>query len=177
MRLFIALPFSEKINNYLEGLLTRLPEAKMALNHHFHVTLEFLGEASVEQAQKIMEELREISFPKIDLKLTEIGVFKNFNGFIKFVWVGVSFPEELKDLQKQVEASMRNLGFKPDKPFTPHLTLARIKFTDDELFENELKKIKIQNLEETIDRIILFESILSQQGASYNELLTVKAND
>ena len=177
MRLFIALPFSEQIQNYLESLLTKLPEAKMTLNHHFHITLQFLGDVSVEQAQEIQQALKKISFPKMNLKLTEIGVFKNYQGFIKVVWVGITFPEELKKLQKDIETSMKQLGFKPDKPFSPHLTLARIKFADDKVFEEQLKKINLDKLEDTASKIILFESVLSSYGASYNELLTIQAHD
>jgi len=177
MRLFIALPFSGQIQSYLESLLTKLPEAKMNLNHHFHITLQFLGDASVEQTQEIQQALKQIAFSKIKLKLTEIGVFKSHRGFIKVVWVGVTFPEELKKLQKDIENSMKQLGFKSDKPFSPHLTLARIKFADDKVFEQQLKKINLDKLEDAVSKIILFESIFSPYGVSYNELLTIQAHD
>jgi 2'-5' RNA ligase len=177
MRLFIALPFSDNVKNYLEGLQSGLPEAKMNLNHHFHITLQFLGEASVEQAQVIMNELKKISFKKFSVKFGEIGFFKNRRGFIQLVYVDILMPEELKKLQIQVENLMKTLGFYPDKPFKPHITLTRIKFADDKIFEQELKKIKTENLLETIDKMVLFESVLSPEGASYNELLTINSND
>lgn len=177
MRLFIAMPFSDKAKNYLEGLQSKLPEAKMSLNHHFHITLQFLGEASLAQAQVIMNELKKISFKKFSVKFRDIGVFKNKRGFVQIVYADLSVPDELKNLQFKVEDIMKSLGFYPDKQFKPHITLARVKFADDKIFEQELRKIKTENFEETLDKIVLFESVLSTEGSVYNELLTINAND
>ena len=177
MRLFIALPFSDNAKNYLEGLQSKLPEAKMNINHHFHITLQFLGEASIAQAQVIMNELKKISFKKFFVDFGKIGFFKNKRGFIQLVYVDIIMPEDLKKLQIQVENLMKTLGFYPDKPFKPHITLTRIKFADDKTFEDQLNKIQTQNILETIDKMVLFESVLSPEGASYNELLTINANE
>lgn len=177
MRLFIALPLSEKITDYIKDLQDKLPDAKMTLNRHFHLTLQFLGDADINQAQAVMKELKKITFNKFPIKLTRPGVFKDKRGYIRIVWLGMEYPEELKILQTDVEDLMKPLGFIPDKPFSPHLTLARVKFADDKIFEEKLNKIKTEIIQETIDRMVLFESVLSPEGASYNELLTIKAHD
>ena len=124
-----------------------------------------------------MNELKKISFKKFSVKFGDIGVFKNRRGFIQVVYTDITMPEELKKLQIQVENLMKTLGFYPDKPFKPHITLARVKFAEDKNFELELKKIKTENPGEIIDEMVLFESVLSPEGASYNELLTINANE
>jgi len=177
MRLFIAIPFSENANSYLEGFLSQLPKANMTLNHDFHITLQFLGEASVSQAQVIMKELKKIKFKKFLINIGKVDVFKNNIGSIRLVYADLSVPEELKKLQIQVEELMGNLGFYLDKPFKPHITLARIKFANDKVFEDGLKKIKTQNTVEVLDKVVLFESILTPEGHKYNELITVQSDD
>jgi 2'-5' RNA ligase len=173
MRLFVAIPFSEKFDKYLKELQGKLPEAKMRLNGHFHITLQFLGDVQPEKVDEIKEQLTKIIFKPFKVKLENLGVFKNKKGYIRVAWVGISFPEELKELQKQVEENLREVGFELDKPFSPHLTLARIKFTDDKKFEEELKKISVENFEETVEKIVLYQSHLSREGAEYKELLTI----
>jgi RNA 2',3'-cyclic 3'-phosphodiesterase len=177
MRLFIAMPFSQNTNNYLESLLGQLPKANMTLNYDFHVTLQFLGEASVEQAQVIMKELKKIKFKKFLISIGKVDVFKNNIGNIRIVYTDLSLPDELRKLQLQVEETMKILGFYPDKPFKPHITLARIKFANNKNFEEGIKKIKTQNTVEVLDKIVLFESILTPQGHEYNELITVQSDD
>jgi 2'-5' RNA ligase len=64
-------------------------------------------------------------------------------------------------------------GFPFDnKPLKPHLTLARIKQLNDRpVFDsilNDYKKYSFGSVE--IDRIVLYESILTQQGPVYKPL-------
>lgn len=176
MRLFVAIPFSEKCEKYLNDIQNKLPDAKMRLSNHFHITLQFLGHVQPEKVDEIKKQLKEISFGQFNLTLDKLGVFKNPKGYIRVAWIAVSFPEELKNLQTQVEEKLKPLGFEPDKPFKPHLTLARIKFADDKKFEEELKGIKAPPLTETVERMVLFQSHLSRDGAQYENLLEVKAS-
>lgn len=177
MRLFIAMPFSENVTKYMESLQSQLPKAKLTLNHHFHITLQFLGEASAGQAQVIMEELKKIKFKKFLINVGKIDAFRNRIGLIRLVYADLSMPEELRKLQIEVEETMKSLGFYPDKPFKPHITLARVKFADDKALEEGIKKMQIQNIVGMLDKVVLFESILSPLGPTYNELLTVNANE
>ncbi|MFC1810967.1 RNA 2',3'-cyclic phosphodiesterase [Patescibacteria group bacterium] len=160
MRLFVALKLPKQISDYLESLQKSLPEGKMKLNKHFHLTLQFLGHTDSEKLDDIKNALKKISFEKIPIKLGKIGVFKDKKGFIKVVWASLEASETLNELQKEVQKSLKSLGFEPDKPFSPHLTLARIKYIDDEKFEQELKNIKIEPLEAKLTELILYQNHL-----------------
>jgi 2'-5' RNA ligase len=175
MRLFIAIPFSDEFSGRMKQLQKALPEAKAKTNNHFHLTLQFLGEAGYEDLKKIKEALKEIHFKSFTLKLKKLGVFKNNKGHIKVVWAGFNFPDELKDLQKNIEDKMRKAGFVLDKPFSPHVTLVRIKFADDKKYEKELNEIKPEPLSEKVDKFVLYKSELRPDGPEYEEILTVNA--
>lgn len=146
----------------------------MTLNKHFHLTLQFIGQVQPEELEPIKEKLSSVKFTKIALKLEKIGVYKNKKGYIKVVWAGLTFPPELKVLQETL--SLGELNYELDKPFAPHLTLARIKYADDKKFEKELEIIKISPMEFTLDTLILYQSHLSKEGSKYEELLTIQAD-
>jgi 2'-5' RNA ligase len=177
MRLFIAIPFSDEFHKRMKKLQMALPEAKTKANNHFHLTLQFLGEADLDDLKNIKQALKEVQFNPFTLELKKLGVFKNNRGHIKVVWAGFNFPDELKELQKNIEDKMRKAGFKPDKPFSPHVTLVRMKFADDEKYEKELNEIKLEPLSEKIDKLVLYKSELKPDGPKYDEILTVNAEE
>jgi 2'-5' RNA ligase len=176
MRLFVALRLPENVIQYLKTLQQNLPEAKMTLNKHFHLTLQFIGQVQPEELEPIKEKLSLVKFTKITLKLDKIGVYKNKKGYIKVVWAGLTFPPELKVLQETISDKLGELDYELDKPFSPHLTLARIKYADDKKFEKELEAIKISPMEFTLDTLVLYQSHLSKEGSRYDELLTIQAD-
>lgn len=175
MRLFIAIPFSDKFCAGMKKLQSALPEGKAKNNNHFHLTLQFLGEADSNDLEKIKGALEDVRFNPFTLELKKLGVFKNNRGHIKVVWAGFNFPDELKELQKNIEGKMRELGFNPDKPFSPHVTLVRIKFADDKKYESEMHKIELEPLSEKVDKFVLYKSELKPDGPKYEEILTVNA--
>ena len=101
MRLFVALKLPKQVGDYLGTLQKSLPEGKIKLNKHFHLTLQFLGHTDPEKLEDIKNVLKNISFEKIPIKLGKIGVFKNKKGFIKVVWVDLEAPETLNELQNR----------------------------------------------------------------------------
>jgi 2'-5' RNA ligase len=86
----------------------------------------------------------------------------------------------LGELAKRVEAAMEKLGFAPeDRPFTPHLTLARFRTPRPQpalkaLLEREgevgadLQPLLLGRFE--VSEFFLFESKLSPHGAEYRKV-------
>lgn len=173
MRLFAAINLPGEIKDYLKSVQKELPEAKMNLTSDFHLTLQFLGEVPPDKALEIKSALYHVFMPRIRMKLGGIGVFKS-RGHINVVWIGLLIPEELKRMQKEVSEQLAPLGFFEDKPFKPHLTLARVKFSGGD-FEKELEKIKVLPKEFSVDSFELMESHLSQRGAMYDVIETYKS--
>jgi len=93
----------------------------------------------------------------------------------KVIWVGLHHAEPLTDLAINIMEGLKNIGFMPDRQnFVPHITLGRIKMiTDLKLFQKTMKKNKDVVIQDcTIDRMMLFESILKREGPEYHVLET-----
>jgi len=137
---------------------------------NIHITLKFLGEVPENNLGHLREALDKINFEPFKVKLSGVGAFPNHK-FVKVVWAGVSDGnEEIQKLHQHVEQAISEFGFKKDKNFESHATLARAKFINNrngmrdffEKYENsEFGKFKVNSFE-------LMESRLSPKGAEYS---------
>ena len=135
-RLFVGIPFPaalrEEVQAYLRATFgERLPgRAVPAAN--WHLTLRFLGATEGERQGRMVDEMRRIAAPSFDLTITRLGAFPRA-GRAKVLWIGVGGgADELRTLASSVEAAAVRAGFAPEpKPFSPHLTLARLRAPAD----------------------------------------------
>lgn len=167
MRLFIALDF-EQISDYLSSLQEKLPSAKATFPKEFHLTLKFLGEVSESQAEEVKKKLKEIKFREINARLGKSGVFPN-EGFIRVVWVGAEDGKKITELQQKIESALKGM-FKEDDRFSPHITLARIKFLEQERkkeFAEAVNSMKIEPKEAILTKFKLIKSTLTPEGPVY----------
>ncbi|MFZ5501132.1 MAG: RNA 2',3'-cyclic phosphodiesterase, partial [Candidatus Micrarchaeota archaeon] len=100
-----------------DGLVPVKPE-------NMHLTLKFIGEADESGAGKIEEKLRAISFAPFRCSLRGVGVFPDEH-HIRVVWAGCESGGALEKLAKDVMDALS--GYGDDKPFSAHLTIARVK--------------------------------------------------
>ena len=171
MRTFIAIDTPEEISNHLKELQKEITE-KATFPDKFHLTLKFLGEIKEKEVEAIKEILSKIKFKPFKLKLNKIGVFPNEKR-INVVWISFKDNRDLINLQNDVHKA--TIDHKQDHPFSPHLTLARIKSVKDKKwFLDSLKHIKIKELEFTVDRFKLIKSELTPEGPVYTILSEVK---
>lgn len=139
MRAFIAIPLPESVLNGLRKWQQTLRSAagsspdghgdvkwaKWVRPEGIHLTLKFLGEIDAAKTERVMAALAAPDQP-FTLEVKGLGCFPNCKR-PRVLWAGVSAPPKLLDLAAGVEAAMRRLGFpSEDRPFSPHLTLARI---------------------------------------------------
>ena len=114
-----------------------------------------------------------VSEPPLNLKIEKIGVFPD-DRRPRVLWCGVTGDaEKLITLQKKLDGDFATIGFPAEeRPFRPHLTLARIKDWRDLMGMNEaLQKYSAFTAGEFICmELILFQSKLSPQGAVYTKL-------
>ena len=112
-----------------------------------------------------------------DIKIGGLGAFPTLRR-PRVVWIGVEAPPTLAGLQKSIEAETIRLGYSPeDKPFSPHLTLARIAHnaTPDEinLVGEALMKAPSGEIGTIrVDAVRLFRSDLRPGGAVYTQLFS-----
>ena len=151
-------------------------KAKAVSKENMHFTLLFLGEITEENAPKIMDALKSITFNPIQISFVGVGAFPN-SRFPRVIWIGVdeTAGQNLVNLAKQVEEKLCPLGFKSDKPFKPHLTIFRIKNNVGDI-SKELDRLKtIQLGRDTITELKFKKSILTPSGPIYTDLQVIKA--
>ncbi len=131
MRLFTAILLPPEILLRLERLLSALrPEAliKWSPLDNLHITTKFIGNWPENRLQELDAALMAVP-PRDPFKIhiRELGWFPDTRSPRVF-WAGVNGCPALLDLVKETEERLETLGIaKEERPFSPHLTLARIK--------------------------------------------------
>lgn len=141
-----------------------------------HVTLKFLGEiyeGAVPELEAIMQKAV-MGVQPFNVRLVDVGVFPNLRG-PRVVWVGMEGAEPLVKMASSMEDGCEPLGFpKERRPFSPHLTLARVR----EGFKPDLVDF-IKDSEGRdfgvfpVKCIKLKKSVLTPAGPIYSDVLTV----
>lgn len=169
MRLFIAFDFNE-LKNYFLKLQKHLPKnAKLSLTKSFHITLKFLGEVQPDKIEGIVSRLKNIKFGQFSTSLDSIGIFPTEN-YIRVVWVGIKPEDQVLELQKNIDESLKPL-FKKEKEFKAHITLARVKYPEDKAqFVKELKMLNVEGRRIEIRDFRLIKSTLGPKGPVYEDL-------
>ena len=169
MRLFVAIDLPDAIKDQLDTLQTHLPTARWVQRQQMHLTLFFLGET--DRLADIQAALAGIETPPFELSLTGVGRFpKRRKQPPRVLWVGIDAEPVLVQLHAQVTTALAKIGFaSEDRPFSPHITLARLKTRDPlpevDAFLGAHSAFRAPAI--AITEFILFSSVLTPQGARY----------
>ncbi len=180
MRLFISVNITSPdlkaaITHYQSRLDVR--GVKLVEPELFHFSLHFLGDTASDVIPQLKEVLDEIKQEPFSLTLDHAGVFPNLRN-IKVLWIGTSTGSEgLISLQQQLIQPLTDLQFTIDsRPYTPHLTIGRVKFL------NADAKPKIQHAikdhqsflfgSQEVTQVHLMQSTLTPEGPIYQSLYT-----
>jgi 2'-5' RNA ligase len=98
----------------------------------------------------------------------------------RVIWIGFQESKLLRKLFQDTGRVLDSCGIPPpDQPFTPHLTLGRVRsLKEPERFYqvlDELKESELGGVE--IDRLIYYRSILGNSGPVYTSLCQVEFDD
>ena len=129
MRIFVALDIDdairERIARFMEGVSGFAPEARWVRPESLHVTLKFIGEKPVEAVDRIKGVLSAVRGEPMEITFRGHGYFPTVKSARVF-WIGIEAGPQLASLAKAVDEATFALGIaKEDRPFSPHLTLAR----------------------------------------------------
>ncbi len=186
VRSFVAIELPDELKLGLGQLQARLklgnlPWVKWVDLNSIHLTLKFLGNIAVSRIGEItraMEEAAEVISP-FNLEVKDLGVFPNFRR-VQVAWVGIRGEvDKLARLQQRIETSLAHLGFaRESRPFTPHLTLARVRerASSDERqeFGQVIASASLdRNYIIEVNAISLMRSELTRQGAIYSRISSV----
>lgn len=182
IRAFIAVdlddPVIETICNVVEILKPRITEIRWLRKENLHLTLKFLGNIAESQVEPIAAALRHPVglFSPCTISAKGLGVFPDFRR-PKILWVGLT-GDQLVQLAAEIESALMPLGFTPEnRAFTPHLTIGRWR-EGSRPAKNLRQEIDSLNDFEfgacAIRQIVLFQSVLKPEGASYSQLRTIQ---
>ncbi|HMD17012.1 MAG TPA: RNA 2',3'-cyclic phosphodiesterase [Terriglobales bacterium] len=129
MRIFIGIDLDPgvrgRISRFLEGVQEFAPEARWMHPESLHITLKFIGEQSPEQVEAISERLRRVEGGAFEIRVGGYGFFPTAKAPRVF-WIGIQAGSQLAELAEHIDMATAELGIpREDRPFTPHLTLAR----------------------------------------------------
>jgi len=173
MRAFIAIPCLEglkagmvKVQYKIKGM----GKITLVKAENIHLTLKFLGEIDEGKIPEIIEGLESLPDQNFEISLKGLGVFPNPN-YIRVIWIGVeNGSDKIIEIHSKIDQRLKELKFKPDRNFHPHLTIARVKFSKK---KEELRKVIRENSNTGFggfqaDRIELMQSKLSPKGPKYS---------
>lgn len=179
IRCFIAVDITEAVKTELEALLAPLKKAdadvKWVETGNLHLTLKFLGDATMERVAQIQSFLKELcskekSFP---VHFSGLGAFPVMD-HPKVIWVGADEGESgLKMLAEKIAAGVEEMGFaKESRAFSAHLTLGRVRGPRGvkELAKAMKASVFSSAHKVLIEHVTFYKSTLSQEGPLYEEI-------
>ena len=175
MRLFIGVWLSDTIQDevmdYIDGCRKDIISWKWTKRQSLHFTLKFLGEISENRINELNRALESAAFPNqpFTLQIDKLGFFPK-QGTPRIAWLGVGCGEpELIRLADLVESDCLKHGFgRADKPFQPHLTIARAKeeVSGGGKSGSSFPQVDFKN-KMLVSGFSLIESCLNPSGAVY----------
>jgi 2'-5' RNA ligase len=186
LRTFIAIELPDELKLELSQLQAQLKSAnqtwvKWVDPNSIHLTLKFLGNIAITRIGEITKAIEEAAdrISPFYLEAKNLGVFPNLRR-VQVAWVGLSGDtDKLAQLQQRIEDRLARLGFtRESRPFTPHLTLARVRDqASPEKRERFGQIIANASLGSTyiikVNVISLMKSQLTREGAIYSRISSV----
>jgi 2'-5' RNA ligase len=171
----IELPaeLSSRAASHITRLRTEVPQISASWNRDgkFHITLKFLGEIPQRQVKDVSEAadraVGEIAPFKIIVE--QAGVFPK-HGPPRILWIGITDSEgKLQRLQARLDDECAKQGFaKEDRPFHPHLTLARLRRPEGaRTLALKHKELGFEPVVVNVSELLVFRSELGQEGSKY----------
>lgn len=187
IRTFIAIELDAALRAALAELQSELKRAPLARlgrwvdPNGIHLTLKFLGNVPANRLPELRQALhraaREVE--PFELTLAGLGCFSPKQP--RVIWVGVQDPSgALGRLQCAVERETGIIGFPAeDRPFSPHLTLARVRDQANGRERADLGAwVKARQVGQLatmrVAEVALMRSDLRPSGAVYTRLETAR---
>ncbi len=185
LRTFIALDFPEailqkadKIISYFKGKTPPRALRWVAIDN-LHLTIKFLGdvpENNIDQIKStIIQTVKRI--PPCQISVRGFGMYPDARR-PRVVWLGIDHDAGIINLHDALDGALTSINIKPEKrPFSPHLTIARVSRRADEKVVKSigatLSKFKVDSLGSmTIQEVVLYKSDLTPKGPIYAKLLS-----
>jgi 2'-5' RNA ligase len=135
-RTFVAIELPakvrEQITRHMERLREEVPDARASWvrKENLHLTLKFLGDVPIDEIQKLSAATAKAAalVHRFELTVNGCGAFHP-HGQPKVLWIGIDdSSRNLNLLHRELEEQCALVGFpREERPFHPHLTIARLR--------------------------------------------------
>lgn len=164
----------------LRKVLHRLGEVGRSVKpveiEKLHLTLKFLGDVPPERIPEIAQALTKSvdDHSAFDVQLAGTGAYPDLRR-PTVIWAGVQGGEPLGEIAEALEEELADCGFPRERrPFSPHLTLARVKSKPPaELFDIVETFSTADYGTVSIKDVIVYQSELQSTGPTYTPLAVV----
>ncbi|HJV46228.1 MAG TPA: RNA 2',3'-cyclic phosphodiesterase [Bacillota bacterium] len=150
---------AQAIYKWVEHNKENLPFKNWVVPEDYHITLIFLGATTEEQQGGLSVALQDVAKQSkpFTLEVTHIGHF-GLKEQPRVLWAGIEPSDELSILQQKILCACVPLGFRAeDRPYRPHITLAR-KWSGNEPFHLEKIPFHCTDLVINVPEIVLYRS-------------------
>jgi 2'-5' RNA ligase len=177
MRLFTGIALPRQVLDNLARVLKELrPLAPLKWSpvENLHITSKFIGQWPEERLAELEGALKKVNFGRaVGVAIARFGFFPNPHHSHTF-FAGVQGDTSLEELASRIDEALRPLGIaKEDRPYSPHLTLARIKNEDiRELREHIAKMTNADFGTFQVSEFHLYLSKTGPNGSIYKPLAT-----
>lgn len=185
VRAFIAIDLPPTLQASIELNASRLRQAlgndaiRWVPAGNMHLTLKFLGTVPAAHLEFLKQMLAQAAerIPQFELTIGGLGSFPNSKR-IRVLWAGVHAGSEFTDLQREIDAGAASLGYeRDDRPFSPHLTLGRIRQGLDaktqQTIRNAAASFQLGRIGAArVESVHLYQSDLHADGSSYTKLFS-----
>ncbi|HEV1997501.1 MAG TPA: RNA 2',3'-cyclic phosphodiesterase [Candidatus Dormibacteraeota bacterium] len=179
MRCFIALGLEPLPGPSMKaGLQTLRTFRELAVPppENLHVTLAFMGElaeAGVAGAAEAVKAAAAAAGGRWKVGWAEAGAFPSI-GRPRVIWLGLADPAMTTTIQGLLISELRSRGLPSDeRPFRPHLTLARVRGGLTREKAADLKAVMAvlpPPAPASVEALVLYRSHPAQGGSTYEEL-------
>lgn len=179
MRYFIAATLPHRVKEEIVSLQKDLLDDNVICTRvktdAMHLTLAFLGDVGEEQIDAIRNALCSVRFTPIDTALRGIGAF-TWREQVRIIWAGLANEQKIASLAKKIYATIRPLGFEPDRAFAAHVTICRVRQVKDKIvLQKKIASMHVSGEPFTISSFTLFSSTLTPKSPDYRIIAEFKA--
>ncbi len=185
MRAFLAIDITQKeILDRISGILREIKRTGALVKpvelENIHLTLRFFGEIDENDVVEIKSVLESSlrGFKTFNMKLVGLGAFPSL-GSPRVIWIGVSEGvNEVKYLVNKITPKLNRIGtHRENRPFSPHITICRVKRYNSAL-KSLIEKYKSEIFGTIkVSEISLKKSKLTPSGPIYTTLYSYKLEE
>jgi RNA 2',3'-cyclic 3'-phosphodiesterase len=166
-RLFVGVRPPLAIRTRLTALMGGIPGARWQADDQIHLTLRFIGEVERPMAEDIDAALAAIHAAPLLVSLAGVGQFDS-RGRPHAIWAGLAPQAGLAALHRKVDQALVRCGLPPEgRAYLPHITLARMNAAAGAADQFLQTHAALTSTPFALDHLLLFESSLGRDRASY----------